>query len=45
LSPTNRDAVALVRVSIQVQTVGVTPAFNLSLASRITLPARILDKL
>lgn len=45
LSPTNRDAVALVRVSIQVQTVGITPAFNLSLASGITLPARILDKL
>jgi hypothetical protein len=45
LSPANRDKVALVRVGFQVQTVGLSPATNLALSTRVTLPARILDKL
>jgi len=45
LSPANRDLVALVRVGFQVQTVGLSPATNLALATRVTLPARMLDKL
>ena len=44
LSPASRDLVALVQVSLQVQTV-TNPSFNLALSNRVTLPARILDRL
>jgi prepilin-type N-terminal cleavage/methylation domain-containing protein len=45
LSSVQRDLVVLVRVGVQVQTTGITPATNLSMAARITVPNRILDRL
>jgi type IV pilus assembly protein PilW len=40
-----RDQIALVRLSFQVQTVGLTPTVNLSLSSRVSVPARTTDRL
>jgi len=45
VSPANRDLVAIVRVGFAVETVGLSPVTSLALATRVTLPARILDKL
>lgn len=45
VSAVQRDLVALLRVSFQVQTVGLTPAINLALSTRVTVPARTLDRL
>ena len=42
---TQRDQIALVRVAFQVQTVGLTPTVNLTLSSRVSVPARTLDHL
>jgi prepilin-type N-terminal cleavage/methylation domain-containing protein len=42
---TQRDQIALVRVSFQVQTVGLTPSVNLTLSSRVSVPARTTDRL
>ena len=42
---TQRDQIALVRLSFQVQTVGLTPTVNLSLSSRVSVPARTTDRL
>lgn len=45
LSAAQRDLVALVRVGVQVRAVGITPPPTLSLAARITVPNRLLDRL
>ena len=42
---TQRDQIALVRLSFQVQTVGLSPTVNLSLSSRVSVPARTTDRL
>jgi type IV pilus assembly protein PilW len=42
---TQRDQIALVRVAFQVQTVGLTPTVNLTLSSRVSVPARTMDRL
>jgi prepilin-type N-terminal cleavage/methylation domain-containing protein len=45
VSAAQRDLIALVRVSLQVQTVGLTPALTLPLSARVTVPARTVDRL
>lgn len=45
VSSGNRDSIALVRASLQVQTVGTNPTTSLSLSARITVPNRLLDRL
>ena len=42
---TQRDQIALVRLSFQVQTTGPKPTVNLTLASRVSVPARTMDRL
>jgi prepilin-type N-terminal cleavage/methylation domain-containing protein len=45
LTGAQRDLVALIRVSVQVGTVGLTPSTNLPLSTRVSVPARTLDRL
>lgn len=42
---TQRDQIALIRVSFQVQTTALTPPVNLTLSSRVSVPARTPDRL
>ncbi len=45
VSAANRDLIALVRVNLQVETVGTTPTTSLSLSARVSVPNRLLDRL